>query len=91
VDFALYKGNPKGTTLIVSAIERVGAGFGRAPRPVTADRGYSESGIEAKIEGLGTSPVVIPYKGRKSAKRQVLAGSGRRRPERTHHLSHRRA
>lgn len=72
LDLAVLQGNPNDATLIVSAIEAVKALFGRAPRAVSADRGYSATGVEAAIEALGTSTVVIPYKGRKSAERQVL-------------------
>ncbi len=76
LDLAVFPGNPNDATLIVSAIERVKALFGRAPQAVTADRGYSAPGVEAALEAVGASKVVIPYKGRKSAQRRALE-SGR--------------
>ncbi len=75
LDLAVFQGNPNDATLIVSAMKRVKALFGRAPRAVTADRGYSASGIEAAIEAVGAKKVVIPYKGRKSAQRRALESS----------------
>jgi transposase, IS5 family len=72
LDLALCSGNPNDATLLVPAIKRLKALFGRTPRAVTADRGYSESGVEAELGELGASQVVIPYKGRKSAKREAL-------------------
>ena len=51
------------------------ARFGRAPRAVTADRGYGEAAIDARPRALGVTRVVIPRKGRPGAARQHVAAS----------------
>lgn len=75
LDLAVFQGNPNDATLIVPAIARIKTLFGRAPKAVSADRGYSVPGVEAALEAAGAAKVVIPYKGRKSAERQALESS----------------
>jgi IS5 family transposase len=75
LDLEVQQGNPNDATRIVEAIARVLARFGRAPRAVTADRGYSAPGVESGLRALGVKTVVIPYAGRKSAKRAELESS----------------
>ena len=57
------------------AIARLIARFGRAPRAVTADRGYGEAAVERNLEDLGVQRVVIPRKGRPGATRQAVQRS----------------
>jgi IS5 family transposase len=45
VDHELHKGNPPDAPMLVPAISRIKARFGRAPTAVTADRGYGEAAL----------------------------------------------
>lgn len=56
--------------MLVPAVARIVARFGRAPRAVTADRGYGEATVDASLEALGVKRVVIPRKDRPGAVRQ---------------------
>jgi IS5 family transposase len=56
--------------MLVPAINRIAARFGRVPRVVTADRGYGEAKVDAELEANGVRRVVIPRKGRPSAERR---------------------
>ena len=53
VDHSLQVGNPPDAPMLVPAIARVIGRFGRAPRAVTADRGYGEAAIDRDLEDLG--------------------------------------
>ena len=64
VDHVVVKGNPPDAPMLVPAITRIIARFGRAPRAVTADRGYGEARIDAELEWLGVKTVAIPRRGR---------------------------
>ena len=57
--------------MLMPAIARIIGRFGRAPRAVTADRGYGEAGVDRDLQGLGVTRVVIPRKGRPGAARQA--------------------
>jgi IS5 family transposase len=70
VDHSLHVGNPPDAPMLVPAIARVIGRFGRAPRAVTADRGYGEAAVDRDLEDLGVMRVVIPRKGRPGAARQ---------------------
>ena len=72
VDHSLHIGNPPDAPMLVPAIARIIGRFGRAPRTVTADRGYGEAAVDRDLEGLGVKRVVIPRKGRPGAARQHL-------------------
>ena len=54
------------------AVERVKARTGRAPRTVTADRGYGEASVDQALSDLGVRNVVIPRKGRPGVARQQV-------------------
>lgn len=56
--------------MLVPAISRIAVRFGRAPRAVTADRGYGEATVDAGLEALGVKKVAIPRKGRPGVERQ---------------------
>ena len=71
VDHGVHVGNPPDAPMLVPAIARLIARFGRAPRAVTADRGYGEAAVDRDLEALGVSRVVIPRKGRPGAARRA--------------------
>src|SRR6478735_4121166 len=77
VDHQMHAGNPADAPQLAPAIQRIRARSGRAPRTVTADRGYGEAATDQALTELGVRTVVIPRKGRPGAARQ--------------HLEHRRA
>jgi IS5 family transposase len=64
LDLAVFKGNPPDAPMLVPAITRIKALFGRAPKAVTADRGYGEASIEPGLTALGVKRIAIPRKGR---------------------------
>jgi IS5 family transposase len=70
VDHRVVKGNPPDAPMLLPAVERIKARFGRAPRTAVADRGYGEAGVEADLEAAGVRRVVIPRKGRPNAARK---------------------
>jgi IS5 family transposase len=77
LDHSVVKGNPADAPMLVPAIERIAARFGKAPKAVTADRGYGEAKVDAELEALGVERVAIPRKGRPGAARQqVQRGKG---------------
>ena len=45
---------------------------GRAPRAVTADRGYGDKGVEDALRAAGVRYVVVPTKGRPNATRRQV-------------------
>ena len=77
VDHLIVKGNPPDAPMLKPAIERVKARFGRAPKAVTADRGYGEAGVDAGLEALGVKQVAIPRKGKPGAARRQVQNSRR--------------
>jgi transposase, IS5 family len=72
LDYEVHLGNPPDAPMLAPAIARIKERFGRAPRAVTADRGYGEAGIEDSVRALGVKKVVIPLKGKPSAARREL-------------------
>ena len=72
LDHHVVKGNPPDAPMLVPAIARIAARFGRAPSSVTADRGYGEAAVDAGLEALGVKKVVIPRRGKPGAARQKV-------------------
>lgn len=72
VDHSVHIGNPADAPQLVPAIERIKGRLGRAPRAVVADRGYGEAAVDADLEALGVTRVVIPRKGHPGAARQTV-------------------
>jgi transposase, IS5 family len=72
VDHTIEVGNPPDAPMLVPAIECVTRRGGRAPRAVTADRGYGEAAVEAALDDLGVPDVALPRKGRPNAARRAL-------------------
>jgi IS5 family transposase len=77
VDHQVILGNPPDAPLLVPAIKRVKSRFGRTPGAVTADRGYGDAHVEAELETLGVTTVVIPRRGRPTQARAKLQHSAR--------------
>ena len=77
LDHTVVMGNPADAPMLVPAIERIRRRFGRAPRAVTADRGYGEAAVDAGLEAAGAHRVCIPRKGKPTlARQQVQRGRG---------------
>ena len=72
LDHDVQAGNPADTLQLAPAIQRVKARAGRAPRTVTADRGYGEAAVDDALANLGVRTVVIPRKGKPGLARQQL-------------------
>lgn len=71
LDHSVHQGNPADAPLLAPAIARIKNLCGRAPRSVTADRGYGEAKIDEALTDLGVKTVVIPRKGKPSATRRA--------------------
>jgi IS5 family transposase len=72
LDHNVEQGNPPDAPMLQPAIQRIKRRTGRAPRAVTADRGYGEQGVEDDLRDAGVRYVVLPTKGRPNpARRQV--------------------
>ena len=71
VDHCVKIGNPHDGDLLIPAIDAIINLFGTAPKLVTADRGYSNTTIEANLTELGVTNVAIPRTGKPSAARKT--------------------
>lgn len=71
LDHIVMAGNPPDAPLLAPAVARIKARLGRAPKAVTADRGYGEARVDAGLADLGVSTVAIPRRGRPGAARQA--------------------
>jgi IS5 family transposase len=72
VDHNVEAGNPPDAPMLKPAIERIKKRTGRAPRAVTADRGYGERGVEDDLRDVGVRHVVLPTKGKPDAARRQV-------------------
>ena len=72
LDHGVVIGNPPDAPMLVPAIARITARFGRAPKAVTADRGYGEAKVDAELEAIGVKRVAIPRRGKPGAARQQV-------------------
>ena len=70
LDHNVEIGNPADAPQLAPAIERITRRAGRAPRAVTADRGYGEASVEDDLHELGVRVVAIPRKSKPSAARR---------------------
>ena len=70
LDHNVEIGNPADAPQLAPAIERIGRRTGRAPRAVTADRGYGEASVERDLHALGVRSVAIPRKAKPGAARR---------------------
>ena len=71
LDHTVEVGNPADAPQLAPAVARVKTRTGRAPRTVTADRGYGEKRVEDALHDLGVRTVVIPRKGKPSQARRA--------------------
>ena len=71
VDHSVHVGNPRDDGLLVPAVKRIIARFGKAPSAITADRGYSNATMEDDPTELGVRTVAIPRSGKPSAARRT--------------------
>ena len=77
LDYELHHGNPPDAPMLIPAITRIKARFGRAPTAVTADRGYGEAAVDAGLGALGVKRVAIPRRGGPGvARRKVQRARG---------------
>jgi transposase, IS5 family len=72
LDHNIEEGNPPDAPMLEPAIQRIKRRTGRAPRAVTADRGYGEQGVEDAVRDVGVRHVVLPRKGRPTSARREL-------------------
>jgi IS5 family transposase len=72
VDHNVETGNPADGPMLEPAIRRIKQRTGRAPRAVTADRGYGEAGVEDALRNLGVRHVVLPTKGKATVARRKI-------------------
>ena len=70
VDHNIEAGNPPDAPMLEPAIRRIKHRTGRAPRAVTADRGYGEQAVEDAVRAAGVRQVVLPRKGRPTVARR---------------------
>jgi len=68
----MFKGNPPDAPMLVPAITRIKTLFGRAPKAVTADRGYGEASVESGLVALGVERIAIPRKGKPGKARRAV-------------------
>jgi IS5 family transposase len=71
VDHSVEQGNPPDAPQLAPAVQRVTKRTGRAPRTVTADRGYGEAKVDCQLTDLGVANAVIPRKGTPSQARRA--------------------
>jgi transposase, IS5 family len=72
LDHDMQVGNPADAPQLAPAIQRVKDRAGRAPRTVTADRGYGDAAVDDALTDIGVHSVVIPRKGKPGLARQQL-------------------
>jgi IS5 family transposase len=72
LDHQVMVGNPPDAPLLAPAIGRVITRTGRAPRAVTADRGYGEAAVDQELTDLGVGRVAIPRRGRAGPARRLV-------------------
>jgi IS5 family transposase len=70
LDHSIEIGNPADGPQLAPAIERITTRTGRAPRSVTADRGYGQASVETRLLDLGVRSVAIPRATKPSAARR---------------------
>jgi transposase, IS5 family len=70
LDHNVEIGAPPDAPQLAPAIQRITRRTGRAPRAVTADRGYGEASVERELHELGVRSVAIPRKGKPTATRR---------------------
>ncbi len=77
LDHVVVVANPPDAPMLAPAIARIKSRFGRAPKAVTADRGYGEAAVDTAVAALGVATVAIPRRG-KPATARITTQRGRR-------------
>ena len=72
VDYTVEYGAAPDGPQLAPAIERVRRRAGRAPRAVTADRGYGQPAVERDLQQLGVQITAIPRQARTSPARKAV-------------------
>jgi IS5 family transposase len=72
LDHNVELGNPPDAPMLEPAIQRIKRRTGRAPRAVTADRGYGDAAIEPALRAAGVRHIVVPTKGKPTAARRQV-------------------
>ena len=72
LDHNVELGNPPDAPQLAPAIDRIIEQTGRAPRVVTADRGYGEAAVDQQLLDRGVGNVVIPRKGKPGKARRAV-------------------
>lgn len=72
LDHNVEVGNPADAPQLAPAVRRIKQRTGKAPRAVTADRGYGETRVEDDLRDLGVKQVAIPRKAKPSAARREV-------------------
>jgi len=70
LDHTVEIGAPPDAPQLAPAIARITRRTGRAPRAVTADRGYGEASVERDLHALGVRAVAIPRKNKPTPARR---------------------
>lgn len=71
LDHVVEIGNPPDAPQLAPAVARIKERTGKAPRIVTADRGYGEARVEDQLSELGVHRTVIPRRGKPGVARQA--------------------
>jgi IS5 family transposase len=72
LDHTVEIGNPADAPQLTPAIQRITRRTGRAPRAVTADRGYGQASVERELHELGVRQVAIPRASKPGAARREV-------------------
>lgn len=72
LDHTVVVGNPPDAPMLAPAVNRIKTRFAKAPRAVTADRGYGEAAVDLALIALGVKTVAIPRRGRPSPTRTAV-------------------
>jgi transposase, IS5 family len=70
LDHNVEMGNPADAPQLAPAVERIIGRTGKAPRAVTADRGYGEAAVEHDLHELSVRNVAIPRRSKPTAARR---------------------
>jgi transposase, IS5 family len=72
MDYGVEAGNPPDGPQLAPAISRIARRTGRAPRSVTAGRGYGDPATDRELEALGVRTVAIPRRAKVPAARRAI-------------------
>ena len=75
LDYAVEYGAAPDGPQLAPAVQRIRRRAARAPRAVTADRGYGQPAVERDLQALGVRTVAIPRQATTSAARKAIEHS----------------